>query len=611
MIGAESMRILKLNSISKKVCFLVSLIIIVSLVGISLFNYSISKRELSRSNNIILSNAIEFIMVEVNRNHKYSQDESQWMTEEDVKAFSLAAIGDLTGKDTDGVSGATSSDDTDADSSATINSIYGQHAIDLGESGYYFIIDSQGNIISHPFLKDNIYNLKSKDGRHIIQDIINTAKSGGGTLTYSLEEGISIIEDTQIVYTKFFPHWDWVIGAVIYDNELARGSDIILFNNMIATIAVLILAIAITILLTNRTFKPIKSITKALSGISEGDLTVDHVHIDTNDEMKLLGNSTNKLIASLNKILKTMKSSSDSLSKYSGDIKESSTMVSEATTEVAEAISQIAVQSDEQYRDIVESVESVTLFGDSIKETAEASSKIGSVVEKNVELKELGLVSVQELKDASKENNENTAIIEELVHEMNKSSIDIGEITVLISNVAKQTNLLALNASIEASRAGEHGTGFAVVAEEIRKLANETATAVNDINSKIEQMQSQTKEVVNSISKNRQGVDRINESVSKTEQIIGMISDSLQDLIEDIRLIVDHNQVLNNKKDEILDMLGNVSDSAQANSAAVEEISATAQEQSVTLVIVNDSIVQLNNMVIELNKIINEFKVNN
>ena len=171
-------------------------------------------------------------------------------------------------------------------------------------------------------------------------------------------------------------------------------------------------------------------------------------------------------------------------------------------------------------------------------------------------------MSVQELKDASKENNENTAIIEELVHEMNKSSIDIGEITVLISNVAKQTNLLALNASIEASRAGEHGTGFAVVAEEIRKLANETATAVNDINSKIEQMQSQTKEVVNSISKNRQGVDRINESVSKTEQIIGMISDSLQDLIEDIRLIVDHNQVLNNKKDEILDMLGNVSDSA-------------------------------------------------
>ena len=96
-------------------------------------------------------------------------------------------------------------------------------------------------------------------------------------------------------------------------------------------------------------------------------------------------------------------------------------------------------------------------------------------------------MSVQELKDASKENNENTAIIEELVHEMNKSSIDIGEITVLISNVAKQTNLLALNASIEASRAGEHGTGFAVVAEEIVSLPMKLQQ-LNDINSKIEQI---------------------------------------------------------------------------------------------------------------------------
>lgn len=500
-------------------------------------------------------------------------------------------------------------EDTDAESSATTNSVYGEHAIDLGESGFYFIIDSQGNVISHPLLTDNIYDLKSHDGRYIIQEIISTAKSGGGTLNYTLDDNLSLIKDSETVYTKYFPHWDWVIGAVIYDNELARGSDIILLNNMFGVIAVLIVALFLTILFTNKIFKPIKKITGALSGISEGDLTVDNVHIETNDEMKLLGDSTNKLMDSLNRILKTMISSSDSLGNYSNSLKESSGLVSEATTEVAEAISQVAVQSDEQYRDIVESVDSVTLLGDSIKETAEASTKIGSVVEKNVELKELGLASVQELKDATRENNENTAIVENLVHKINDYSTDIGEITILISNVAKQTNLLALNASIEASRAGEHGTGFAVVAVEIRNLANETARAVNDIYNKISQMQGQTKEAVNFISKNREGVDKINDTVIKTEQIIGMISDGLQNLIEDIKIIVNHNQVLNKKKDEILVMLGNVSDSAQANSAAVEEISATAQEQSVTLVVVNDSVAQLNNMVKELNSIINEFKV--
>lgn len=601
------MKVFRLNSISKKFYYLLSISIVTSLLAISVFNYFISKRELNRSNQIILKNAIESTMVEVNRNHGYSQDKSQWMTEEEAKAASLASIGHLSGG-LDGLSGATTEDE-DATSSATLNSIYADHAIDLGESGYFFVVDSKGNIISHPFLSGSIYDLKSKDGRFIVQEIINTAKSGGGTLKYALEDDVSEITDGKTVYSKYFPHWDWVISAVIYNKELARGANIILFYNMIGVFSMLAIAMFFTILFTNKIIKPIRTITKALTGISDGDLTIEKIHIDTKDEMKLLGDSVNRLIDSFRKIVGTMRSSSDSLNKYAANLKESSGYVSEATTEVANAISQMAVQSDEQFRDTVSSVESVTLLGENIKVTAEASTKIGSVVEKNVELKEMGLSSVQELKDATYENNENTAVIEKLVHRMNNQSTDIGEITIMISNIAKQTNLLALNASIEASRAGENGMGFAVVAEEIRKLANETSLAVEDIRHKIEQMQGQSVEAVNFISKNREGVDRINETVNKTEGIIGMISDGLQALIEDIKVIIGHNQAINQKKDEILVMLGNVSDAAQDNSAAIEEISATAQEQSVTILEINQSISQLNGMVGELNKLINEFKV--
>lgn len=613
------MKILKLDSISKKIYFLVSIIIITSLVGISVFNYYISKRELSRSNQIILKNAIESTMVEINKNYRYTLDESQWMTEEDAKIASLAAIGDLTNNFTDGLSGATgegtdglsgaTSEENDALSSATINSVYADHSIDLGESGYFFIIDSKGNIVSHPFLSGNIYDLKSYDGRSIVEEIIDTAMSGGGTLNYALEEDVSIITDSKTVYSKYFPHWDWVVSSVIYDLELARGANMILLNNLIGVIAVLVLALFLTIILTGKIIKPIKKISTALTGISNGDLTVDKIHINTKDEMKLLGGAVNSLIDSLNRIVKMIIVSSDKLNKYANNLNESSGFVSEATSEVANAISQMAMQSDEQFRDTLSSVESVTLLGENIKETADASIKIGSVVEKNVELKELGLSSVQELKDATKENNENTSVIENLVHRMNDQSTDIGEITIMISNIAKQTNLLALNASIEASRAGEHGMGFAVVAEEIRMLANETSLAATDIRQKIEQMQEQSNETVNFISKNRQGVDKINDTVNKTEEIIGMISDGLQTLIEDIKVIVEHNKMINNKKDEILVMLGNVSDAAQDNSAAIEEISATAEEQSVTIVEINENISQLNDMVNELNSLINEFKV--
>lgn len=602
------MKAFKLDSIRKKIYLLVTLTIITSLVGISVINYFISKRELHRSNQIILKNAIESTMVEINKNYRYTFDESEWMTEEAAKMASLASIGDLTKTPIDGVSGATT-EENDANSSATINSVYAEHAIDLGESGYFFIIDSEGNIISHPFLSDNIYDLKSHDGRYIVQDIINTAKSGGGTNIYALEEDVSLITDSKMVYSKYFPHWDWVVSAVIYNKELARGSNIILFNNLIGVLVVLAFAMLISILVTNRITDPIKKISKALSGISEGDLTVEKIHIKTNDEMKLLGDSVNHLIDNLNKIVKLIISSSEKLNRYAANLKESSGYVSEATSEVANAISQMAAQTDEQFRSTAQSVEKVTLLGENIKETANASSKIGSVVEKNVELKDLGLSSVQELKAAARENNENTAVIENLIHRMNEYSSDIGEITTIISNIAKQTNLLALNASIEASRAGEHGLGFAVVAEEIRKLAIDTAHAVDDIHQKIEQVQEQSVEAVDFISKNREGVDKINQSVEKSEEIIGMISDGLQALIEDIKVIVEHNQVINQKKDEIVEMLGYVSDAAQDNSAAIEEISATAQEQSVTIVEINESITLLNSMVNDLNDLINEFKV--
>lgn len=602
------MKVQKFVSIRKKIYLLISFTIITSLLGISVLNYVISKRELNRSNQIILKNAIESVMVEINKNYRYTQDESEWMTEEEAKMYSLASIGDLTDASEDGVSHATSGDN-DINSSATINSVYAQHTIDLGESGYFFIIDSKGNIISHPFLKDNIYDLKSNDGRYITHVIIEVAKSGGGTVQYALDEDVSLITDSKLVYAKYFPYWDWVVCAVIYNKELARGSNIILSYNLAGIAAVLAAALFISFIFTKKIIDPLNKVSKTLADVSEGDLTVEKVHIKTKDEMKLLGDAVNRLIDNLNRLIRMIISSSEKLNKYAATLKESSGYVSSATSDVANAISQIASQTDDQFRYTADSVEKVKLLGESIKETADASNKIGSVVEKNVELKETGLESVQELKAASQENNENTLVIESLINKMNEYSSDIGEIVTIISNIAKQTNLLALNASIEASRAGENGLGFAVVAEEIRKLANETAYAVNDIHTKIGHVQEQTAEAASFISRNREGVERINRSVDKTEEIFRMISDSLQDLIEDIKVIIDHNQVINQKKDEILVMLSNVYNTAQENSSAIEEISATAQEQSVTVVEISNSIMQLYDMASDLDALIKEFKV--
>ncbi len=603
------MKALKTDTINKKISILVTVIIVVSLFGLSAVNYYISKSELSRSNNIILENAIEFTLVEINRNYDYSQDEAGFLSDDAAKANSLASIEMMVSGEIDETSGASVSQ-ADAISSATENSKFAEHSIDLGESGYIFVIDTEGQVLYHPFLEGNLYDLQSRDGKNITQELISLAKSGVGILNYSLTQDKSDVNDSKTVHSQYFPHWDWVIGAVTYDAELARGANQILLYNIIGFIGLLIISLSVTIILSRKITKPIKQVANSLSQVSEGDLTIDKINVNTNDETKLLANSVNLLVDNLGNIVKMTIKASDDLTSYARELSSSSETVSIASNEVAIATTQVAEQSSKQHRDTVDSVDKLNLLGDNIGKSAEASDKMGETLEQNIKTKDLGLSSINDLKDANAQNNENTAILEEQISKINEHSNDINQITTIITNIAKQTNLLALNASIEASRAGEEGQGFSVVADQIRELANESADAAEDINNKIGQMGAQTEEAVTFISKNRLGVEKINQAVDQTEISFNNIAEEMQALAEDINNIIDHTSQINIMKDEILVMLNNVLDATQDNSASTEEIAATAQEQSGIIAEINENISKLNDMATGLNNLVNEFKVN-
>ena len=238
-----------------------------------------------------------------------------------------------------------------------------------------------------------------------------------------------------------------------------------------------------------------------------------------------------------------------------------------------------------------------------------ASAKIEHAAKKTIELKEEGLHSVKELKDASIQNNTNSLEMEQVINEIYQRSQAIGDIVNIIAGVAEQTNLLALNANIEAARAGELGKGFAIVAEEVRALATETAKATEDIQKKVDEMMKQSKSAVDFVKRNRAGVEGINNTVLATEDIFGRISIELQNLLEDIRRITEHNYETDQKKDIILDMLNHISQTGEENSSSIEEISSSAEEQAMTVNEITNNISKLKEMAEDLNELIHTFQV--
>lgn len=598
------MKTYKMN-ITKKLILGVSSILILSLLIISSIDYAISLHEINRSNDIILKNSIETSMYEIKKNYSYAKGDAALMNEEQAKQASLSTINEfVTGVATDA-----DNSDTDGTSSATLKAGGGASVISLGNNGYFFITDSKGNIVYHPFLKDNIYNLKSKDGRNIIQDVIKLAQSGGGSLHYSLTNKDSSVSESRTVYTEYFPEWDWVVTAVIYDSDLLRGPSRILYTNAISLGIILVISLSIIVIFARRITSPIIKIAASLGRVSEGDLTVDKIYVKTNDETKLLSESVNHLIDRFHDMVMSITQSVGSLSSFAAELRSSYNLAAEANSAITASIGQIASASDVQVKEIYNGVSEMDALGDHIHQTADRSRNALSTADQTLLLKDSGLASVNALKAASLENNESSRELETVIGSMNRQAQEIGTIVTVIAQIAEQTNLLALNASIEAARVGEQGKGFAVVASEIRSLATGTAEAVDNISKMVFEVQHLSENAESYVKKNALSAENISNTVSHTENAFHQIAEELQKLGSDIKYIASSNNLINQKKDSMAALLKDFSKETEEVSSSIEEITSSSDQHTQVMENISDSVAMLHDMSESLAKMVSVFTV--
>lgn len=397
-----------------------------------------------------------------------------------------------------------------------------------------------------------------------------------------------------------------VAEKVNQDNE-----DSFKYSAMITLLIIfiaIIISIIIGILITRIIVRPTKEIVSLLSKAEKGDFTVNGKY-QSKDEIGQLTTSFNNMVTGLNGMIKTVSDTSQQVAAASEELTASAEQTSAATEHVASAIQEIASGAEDSTVKIENNAQSLNEILQGILRITESSSNVSNLSRETVKEAEEGGQSVENNLSQMRFIHESVNQSNEVIQSLSERSQQIGEILDVISGISDQTNLLALNAAIEAARAGEQGKGFAVVADEVRKLAEQSQSSTQLIAGLIQGIQVDIKssiEMMNEVVKNaEQGVMVSVETSNKFEKII----DSTKNITPQIEEITATVQQISASVEVVSSSAKEISILAQENAASSEEVAASTEEQLASMEEIHSSAKSLSITAEELRDLVNKFTI--
>ena len=386
----------------------------------------------------------------------------------------------------------------------------------------------------------------------------------------------------------------WIVGITVDENYVFEPSASLRVTYFILVVVGAIVMFIFSLKMSSNITDAILKLQDHAVQLSKGNLRLDDIVVDSRDEIGTLANAFNEMSGNLRGLIGKMSNTAHQVAAASEELTASAQQSADTSVHVAEKVGEVNMNVNTQLADIDAAKESVDLVFRDIENMSAKTNVVTKASNETAESAQRGSKLMETAVGKMTNIEKSVMASAEVVKKLGESSQQIGQIVEAISGIAEQTNLLALNAAIEAARAGEHGRGFAVVSEEVRKLASESATSAEQIRDRINQIQHDTAEAVEAMQTGtkdvQEGTEAIREVGEQFKQIMKRvdgiqqqmagIGTSMKTVSTGANKIVEAVESINEVSRQTSEHTNSISNDTETQSASNEEIAAASQSLS-------------------------------